>query len=242
MKKILYILLVYVLALQSCNGQGKYCAIYVDQSSSVQIDKKALTRYLRQALAEYLTEDNTTTVEVKLIFDNTASVANSTVFTYTPIPSFQAAMYEPDKRILQSKLHKARAQQNKLLFITKLVNFVTKLEGTSNRTEILEMLVPLSKLQQASKVIIISDMIQESAIANITKVTIEKETEMVALAKENVKALKDKFIIPDELPHVEVTCLMPVAQNSNNPLYLYLESYWRTCFKSFDINVSFERL
>ncbi len=242
MKKIACIFLISVLTLQSCSAQEKYCTIFVDQSSSVQIDKKVLTRYLRQALAEYLTEDNTTTVDVKLIFDNTASIANSTKFTYRLMPSFEAAMYEPDKRVMQSKLHKARAQQNKLLFITKIVNFITELEGTAHRTEILEILVPLSKLKHPSKVIVISDMIQESALADITKANIHKETEMVALAKENVKALQDTFIIPDELQNIELTCLMPVAQNTNNPLYLYLESYWRTCFKSFNINVHFERL
>ncbi len=223
------------------NAQKNHVSIYVDQSTSVTIDKKKLSKYLRRYMVGYLKGKKTATVEVKLIFDNTASLTNTTVFEFTP-PVFRSDLYSEEQKVLQRRLHKARVQQYTLLFIKKTVDFILQLEGKSNRTEILEILVPLSRLKHPSTVLIISDMIQESAIANLAKEKVENEAQIVALANQNVQALKQKYTLSKSLKDTNMICVMPVPQSSQNALYGFLESYWTKVFTSFGITTKFEVL
>ncbi len=241
MKNILFTFFLFF-AFQLSKAQSKnYLSIYVDQSTSVTIDKKKLTKYLRHYMVGYLEGKNSATVDVKLIFENTASMTNTTVFEFN-VPQFQPELYSEEKRGIQRKLHKAQVQQYKLVFITKLVNFITHLKGTAKSTEILEMLVPLSRLKHPSTVLVISDMIQESAIANLTKEKIENEAQIIAVAHKNIKTLKQKYVLSDSLKETSITCVIPVSQGSKNVLYRFLETYWTTVYTSFGITVNFQKI
>ena len=190
-----------------------------------------------------VTLNSKTTVEVKLIFSNTASITNSTVFEFTP-NAFDAKSSgsNSDNISMLKKLHQAQIQQSKFQFIAKVVNFVTSIKGTSKSTQIIEAVVPLSKLKQPSKIILISDFIQESKLRNFTKIRVRSEEQIVAIALKDVVSIKKKYIIPKVLQKMNITCLLPVVQDADNPLYQFIPSYYKTFFEAFGYNLKFERL
>lgn len=242
MKNIIYTILgVCFLVLQSCNTHNTL-TIFVDPALSKAIDKASLKAYFHQNLAEHLTNYSTFTVELKLIFETTASAANSRLISYHP-PAYDETIFTYEERSsrTQADLYKLQIERSKLLFIDELVHTITALASNSQSSGIAEAIVPISKVQQSSKVILISDLIQDTSAVNLRKAYFEKESEAIILAKQHAAIIKEKFIIPEILYDIELTCLV-VSKDIEHPLYPYLERYWSTYFNQFDVNVEFKVL
>lgn len=243
MKNLVYkIICISFLVLQSCNTQEEV-TIFVDPCLSTTIDKENLTKYFRQNLAEYLRDYDPTIIDLKLIFENTASIANSRLIKYTP-PEYgePAFLYKNKSDQTKIELYKGQIQQNRQLFVDKLVSKVTSLECGTGKSGIAEMIVPLSKVEHSFKAFFISDLIQDSPLVNLRDIKIIKESEVIALARKHALVIRNKYIIPETVMYnVELICLI-VTNEDGNSLYPFLEMYWKTYFKSFGVDIKFQRL
>ncbi|CAM1374610.1 hypothetical protein [Tenacibaculum xiamenense] len=227
--------------LQSCNTQDKL-TIFVDPVLSNNIDKNNLKEYFQNNVLEDLSNYRSYTVELKQIFENTASVANSRLLQYLP-PEYDESIFSQKERSSRTVAHlfKEQIKLSKQSFINELVNIVTSLDSNSERSGIAEVIVPLSKMQYSSQIILISDLIQDTSTINLRNCHIEKESDVIALAKKHAQKIKDKYIIPDILYDIELIFLI-VTKEKENSLYPYLERYWETYFYQFGINVQFKSL
>lgn len=228
--------------LQSCTRQDTL-TIFVDPTLATSINQESLTKYFRQNLAEYLDDDEPATVNLKLIFENTASIANSKYMYYSPL---DYDTFKSDNRVrpetIMVKMYYAQKEQYKLLFIDEIVKEITSLKSSSKASGIAEIIVPLSKVKHSLRAVVITDLIQDSSILNLRNGVITKESEVMALAKKHALKMKSKYIIPEKLEYTIILDFLIVTKEKEHPLYPFLETYWRIYFKELGITINFETL
>ncbi len=242
MKKFIYrIICVFFLVFQSCSTDDEI-TIYVDPALSSTIDKENLKQYFRQNLAQYLTDD-IFRVELKLLSNNTASKSNSKVIVYDP-PEFDESIvtYEEKPTPIKIELYEKQVEQYKRTFINKLIDTLTTLEYNSKESGIAEMIVPLSnKIQHPLKTIVITDLVQMSSVINFKNEDFTKESDAITLAQKHALKIREHYIFPEKvMSGVELNCL--IVSNEDEYSQYYLERYWTTYFRQFEVEINFQKL
>ena len=104
------------------------------------------------------------------------------------------------------------------------------------------MIVPLSnKIQHPLKTIVITDLVQMSSVINFKNEDFTKESDAITLAQKHALKIREHYIFPEKvMSGVELNCL--IVSNEDEYSQYYLERYWTTYFRQFEVEINFQKL
>jgi len=236
------IVFLFASSFQSLAQESNYTVILVDKSVSMKSSSKQ-DKYIKKIIRKAC-RNRSAEIEVRFINTNSASIVGRKVFRFRQ-KEFDPSLYSPDEVELQKEIFKSSINSAKRRFSKKVVEFINSYSAKARWTEILESIVPISRLKQKDiDIFFFTDGIESSQFRDMNRQGFRSEKEALAASRLDVTKLRKKYQLPKELSQInEIRFIFPIDMESNNNIFEFLQVYWQEVFKKFDFhNLKFETL